>query len=109
MTDREKRLIEGYIPNPRDPDLIDGQYYYNHNGRIIKVFPLDILPHDEGIEYGCYQLRGGQLQWIDTAGYGSPCRGCRKANLYDNKQDCRDDTHLLYDNWEDLRRVQENG
>ena len=27
-------------------------------------------------------------------------------NLYDNKQDCKDDSHLMYDNWEWLREEQ---
>lgn len=109
MTDRERKMIDWYIPHPRDPALEEGQYYFNQGSRIIKVFPLDVLPHDSGDEYGCYQRRGGQLCWVDTAGYGQPWRGCHKADLYDNKLDCQHRTHAVNDKWEDLRRIQANG
>ena len=109
MDESTAKKIQFYIPHPRDPELEEGQYYFNQSGRVIKVLPLDILPHDEGTEYGCYQKRGGQLCWVDTAGYGQPFRGCQKADLYDNKQDCHDRTHACYNNWEELRRIQENG
>lgn len=110
MTDRERQMIETYLPHPRDPELEIGTYYYlqytSSGERVIKVWPLDILPTKDGTEYGIYQQRGGQLQRID-AGYGDPLRGVHMHDLYDNKQDCRDQTHMCWDRWEELRKLQE--
>lgn len=109
MTDRERELIEYYIPHPRDPDLEDGAYYYLQytasGERVVKVWPLDILPYEHGTEYGIYQKRGTRYQRID-AGYGDPCRGVQMHDLYDNKQDCRDQTHMSWNRWEELRQLQ---
>lgn len=110
MTDREKQMIEAYLPNPPDPTLGDQEFYFKHitsgGVRIIRVFALDVLPHREGTEYGLYQEHGTNLRWIDSFGLGDPSRGARRHDLYDNKQDCKDDTHMMYDDWEYLREVQ---
>ena len=111
MTDRERQMIEYYIPHPRDPELEDGEYYYlqytSSGERVIKVVPLDVLPYDDGTEYGIYQKRGTQYRRID-AGYDDPLRGVRMHDLYDNRQDCRDQTHMSWDHWEELRRLQKS-
>ena len=98
-------MIEGYIPSPPDPSLDPGEYYYLQNNRVIRVWICDILPYANGTEYGIYQERAGQLVRID-AGYGDPNHGVRMSQLYDNKDDCREQTHLLYDHWENLRFIQ---
>ena len=112
MDERTRRLIEAYIPSPRDETLEQGEYYYCQEtmggSRIIRVFALDILPLHDGTEYGIYQKRGAGLVGVDARGDGDPNRGVHMWELYDNKQDCRDRTHTCFDEWEDLRR-QENG
>lgn len=35
-----------------------------------------------------------------------PGNGYPLRQLYDNKQDCKDETHLFYDDWERLREIQ---
>lgn len=103
-------MIEEYLPHPPDPELEDGQYYFKQSTmsgeRVIKVFPLDVLPHHDGTEYGLYQQRGGQLVWVDGCGMDDRSRGVRFGYLYDNRQDCADQTHWFFDDWEQLRREQ---
>ena len=49
MTEREKELIEAYIPSPRDTALGDFQYYAQDlSGRIQKVEITDICPRANG-------------------------------------------------------------
>ena len=111
MDDRTRRMIEAYLPSPPDTTLEDGEYYYKQETargpRIIRVFPLDILPHRYGTEYGIYQRKGAQLVRVDTSGYGDPSRGVRFGYLYDNKEDCRDGTHDWVDEWEHLREQED--
>lgn len=110
MTERERQMIEAYLPHLPDPTLDDGEYYFkletSGGPRIIKVYPLDILPYHDGIEYGLWQRRGNTLHWVDGRGTGERDRGVRFANLYDNRQDCIDQTHWWYDGWEQLRGKQ---
>ena len=106
MTEREKQMIEAYIPSPPDPTLRDQEYYFKQNGRVIRVFALDVLPLHDGTEYGLYQERGTGLRWVDGYGLGDRMRGARRHDLYDNKEDCRNDTHMVYDDWEYLREAQ---
>jgi len=105
MTERQRQMIEDYIPNPRDESLGFNEYYYlqytsSGGERVIKVRVHEILPHDDHMEYGVYTKSGR----IDV---GDPFRGVRKHDLYDNKEDCRNQTHLMWDDWEELRALQE--
>ena len=105
MTDRQKQLIAAYLPNPRDPELNEGEYYVlDTNDRVRKVEIRRILPRDERITYGVYEVSSGRR--ID-AGYGSEFYGFRKSQLYDNREDCKEQSHLMFDEWERLREVQE--
>lgn len=105
MTDRQRQLISYYLPHPRDPELGFNEYYVRDIAdRVRKVQVREILPHDNETTYGVYEVSSGRR--ID-AGYGSPWVGFRKYALYDNKEDCRDQSHLLYDGWEELRELQE--
>lgn len=107
MTDRERQMIEEYLPNPPDPTLGDGEYYYLQNERVIRVYPLDILPNkDGGTCYGIYTKRGGRLVRVDD-GYGDPFHGVYFYDLYDNKEDCRNRTHWFCEEWERLRELQQ--
>lgn len=105
MTDREQQMIEAYIPSPRDETLGFGEYYYlqttSTGDRVIRVTVHDILPHEDGTEYGIYQ---GHRR-ID-AGYDDWSRGVRMHDLYDNREDCKNFTHMMYDGWEHLRELQ---
>lgn len=109
MTEKEKQMIEAYLPGEPDPELREGEYYYLQStmggDRVIRVFPLDILPHKDGTEYGIYQEKGGKLVWVDV-GWGDRNRGVRFGYLYDNKDDCRNNTHYFLDEWETLRKAQ---
>lgn len=102
MTERQSQLIEAYIPSPRDESLDFDEYYVKDNiGRIYKVHIRDIYPHGEETLYGVYTDGGRHIKcWCDDIG------GYPKRHLYDNKTDCQDDTHSLYDNWETLREIQ---
>lgn len=105
MTDRERQLIEAYLPHPRDPELRDGEYYVKDSAfRVRKVWIRDILPHDDTLTYGVYEVSTGNR--ID-AGYCSEWIGHRMGALYDNRQDCKDWTHEMYDGWEHLRALQQ--
>ena len=105
---RRKQLIDAYIPNLRDESLGIGEYYYKQettNGpRILRVVVREIFPYKDGTEYGIYQEKGNRLVRVDS-GYCDPLRGVQMHALYDNKQDCRDDTHYMYDGWEELRKL----
>ena len=109
MTDRQLADIKYYLPNDPDPTLEQGEYYYlqytTGDPRVIRVFALDILPQKDGIEYGIYQRRGARLAWVD-GGYDNRCRGVRMGDLYDNKADCKDQTHMACNWWESLRALQ---
>ena len=104
MTERQKQLIEYYLPNPRDPELGDDEYYVRDGaGRVRKVYLRDIWLHDESTEYGVYEVGTGRR--ID-AGYGNPFRGFRMGEIYDNREDCRNHEHDMFDGWEHLREIQ---
>ena len=109
MTDHEREQIAYYLPHEADPGLDSGEYYYLQytagKERVIHVYALDILPLHDGTEYGIYQQRGGRLQWID-AGWGDSTRGVRMGDLYDNKEDCRAQTHGGVSWWPELREKQ---
>ena len=104
LSEREEKMIAAYLPHPRDPELGEGEYYVlDSANRVRRVYVTEILPDKENMTFGVRESATGKR--ID-AGYGSPFIGFRMAQMYDNKQDCRDCTHLLYDNWEKLRKRQ---
>ena len=108
MTDRERQLIEAYIPSPRDPELEFGEYYVlDIRDRPVKVRVVNIAPHGEGTVYQVETPSGRLVHgcWesdADTWGGG----WYAMAHLYDNKEDCRSSTHVMYDGWEHLRELQ---
>ena len=103
-------MIEAYLPNPPDPSLEMSEYYFlrctSGGDKVIRVFALDILPCRDGTEYGLYQRRGSRMCRVDARGDGDRCRGVPMSALYDNYQDCRAQTHWMYDRWELLREKQ---
>ena len=107
MDDRTRMMMETYLPHQRDKSLQNGEYYWQApNGRVYRVLALDVLPTRDGIEYGLYREVGGRTLRVD-AGYDDPFKGVSKAELYDNREDCRDATHTIFDGWEKLRELQE--
>lgn len=103
MTDREKMMIDAYIPSPRDPALDVCEYYaQDANGRIHKVYIRDIFPENDCTLYG---VRYSGSDRAFTGGYGEYGK-MHMYELYDNKDDCRDRTHMFFDGWEYLRRLQ---
>ena len=111
MDDRTRQLIEWYFPNHPDPELGFNEYYYRQSTmqgeKVIKVRVTSIFPGErhQPEEYEIYQIWGDGLRWVDV-GWGDHCRGAHKSELYDNKQDCRDQTHQWAENWEELREIQ---
>lgn len=104
MTDREKRLIEEYIPSPRDQELGLFQYYVQDlSDRVQKVEITNICPWlDAETTYNVVQ--------VDTRKRVKGWRKCETfamSDLYDNKQDCRNRTHSCYSYWERLREIQQ--
>ena len=111
IDERTRQMIAAYIPNPRDPDLGPEEYYYRQSTargeQVIKVRITNIFPGQPGqpMEYGISQIRSDGPRWVDV-GWGSPFRGAYLSQLYDNKQDCRDQTHQWVEDWERLREIQ---
>ncbi len=103
MTDYEKKMVEGYIPSPPDPTLEAGEYYIlDDYDRVQKVFIRDINPdmRNDRTVYGVRYCSTGN-RYNGGYGYGHT----PMSSLYDNKQDCRDQTHMMYDYWEHLREL----
>lgn len=104
MTEKEKELIEYYIPNPRDESLEDDEYYVlTENETIRKGAVRELAINGNGEKtFRLWNGRGIVHCWArDNMGYVT------KRHMYDNKQDCKDQTHFSYDDWEDLREIQQ--
>ncbi len=112
IDERVRRRIEEYLPNPPDPELGFSEYYYLQSTmkgeQVIKVQVAAIFPGEihQPDEYEIYQIRSDGLRWVDV-GWGDRFRGAYKSQLYDNKEDCRNQTHLWEENWERLRTIQQ--
>lgn len=105
MTDREKQLIEAYIPSPRDPELEMFEYYAKDTAdRIHKVRITNIYDFQDKSYFAVCEVNSGKRVVCE---YGDPYfKGFRMQYLYDNKDDCRNNTHFGYDEWEKLREIQ---
>ena len=109
MTDRERQMIEAYLPHPRDPELEQGEYYVlDMRDRAVKVHIVNIAfdKYDEEI-CQMYTSRGQLVHGAyecepDLFGGGWYHLGA----LYDNKEDCKASTHSMYYGWERLREIQ---
>lgn len=106
MTEREKLMVETYLPNRRDPNLPEGEYYIlDNNERIQQVYISNIYPdmeHDS-TTYGVILSKTGK-RYRGGSGYDG---SVHMYDLYDNKEDCRNWAHGVYDGWEQLRALQE--
>lgn len=104
MTDRERQLIEAYLPHPRDPELGIREYYaLDQAGRVQRVEMTDILSHLDGEDELIVvqaDTRRKVSGWMEFGGFPL-------SDLYDNKEDCRDRTHAGVAYWERLRRLEE--
>lgn len=110
MTDRERLMIEGYLPSPPDPELEKGFEYYmlDSADRVVKVRIRDISYHDERGIYRVVRENGkGVFNAPGMVGFGFYDGWYFMSALYDNKEDCRNQEHLLYDRWESLRELQQ--
>ena len=111
IDDRTRQMIELYLPNPPDPELGFSEYYYRQSTmkgeQVIKVRVTSIFPGErhQPAEYEIFQVWGNGLRWVDV-GWGDRCRGAFMSQLYDNKQDCRDQTHQWSEDWRRLRGIQ---
>ena len=109
MTDRQRQMIEAYLPNPRDPELEFNEYYVLDNrDRPTKVHVVNIY-FDKYDQQICQVFTGrGRLVHgpyeTDSEMFGGGWY--HPGALYDNKQDCKDCAHSMNDHWEDLREIQ---
>lgn len=104
MTEHEKRMIEEYIPSPPDKALEWEEFYV-----------MDVW---DRVQKGCanqigFDRYGNEIRQI-VNGRGiinaistDNCGWTRMKDLYDNKEDCKNQTHFSYDNWQELRELQE--
>ena len=110
MTDWQKQLIAGYLPNPRDPELKMGEYYVlDMRDRPTKVWLVSIAPHGDDTVYQVVTPSGKAVHGpYEVSGMSEVFGGgwYYKGSLYDNKQDCKDSVHSWYHYWEDLRMLQ---
>lgn len=104
MTDRERQLIEAYLPHPRDPELPEGEYYVlDRANRVQRVYVTDIYPHFEGEDELVVvqaDTRKTVTGWMEFGGFPM-------SDLYDNREDCRARAHVAYAYWEQLRKLEE--
>ena len=107
MTDRERLMIQEYLPNPPDPTLDVEEFYFLQNNRVIRVYALDCLPHKHDTCYGIYKKQGGHLVHVNDGWDDTGFHGVYRHELYDNKEDCKNQTHSWCDNWEYLRELQQ--
>ncbi|MCD8198226.1 MAG: hypothetical protein LUE24_13860 [Lachnospiraceae bacterium] len=106
MTDRERELIAAYIPSPRDETLEPGCEYYVKDtaARVQRVWVTTINPGSAGEDL-VYRVRNDR--GIVRTGHEDRHGSIPKWVMYDNKEDCRNDTHSCYSRWEYLRKLQE--
>lgn len=101
MTLEEK--IASWLPSPRDPSLPECEYYCEDQyGKIQRGWITDIVPAANDVTYYRLVNKRGQIHSSYGTGY---CEGWFEFSmLYDNKEDCRNHTHLWFDGWEEYRR-----
>ena len=110
MTERQKQLIEGYLPSPRDQSLDKFEYYVEDSRGRAVVVHVGNIAYDK-YERAIYQVftASGQLihgpHECDTETFGGGWY--HMSALYDNKTDCKNWEHTMYDDWEELRKIQE--
>ena len=100
-----RKKIEIYIPSPRDKSLRPYcDYYVNQSGRVKRGHVRDTYMTDDGDDLvGLVDDRGRQIHGLWEFD------SFRRCELYDNADDCRNQTHGAYDDWEALRKIQEKG
>lgn len=109
---REQMQIEAeyYLPHPPDPTLGVEEYYYLQwtatGSRVLRVWALDVLPYEHSTQYGIYQQRGGRMVRISTEWGDDPFHGPTMGDLYDNREDCKEQTHGAVEWWPELRAWQ---
>lgn len=110
MTEQERlRLqIETYIPGEPDPDLELGEYYMQDSaGRVIRVYAQDIAWDQDGEIRRPFRVSNGKGVYnASCEAIGSP-GWYYLAALYDNKEDCKYQTHSWCNWWEKLRKIQQ--
>lgn len=109
MTDRERQMIEAYLPSAPDPELQTGFEFYllDARDRPTKVRVVSISFDREGDLYQVVTDAGRLVHGdyeADSETFGGGWY--RMAALYDNREDCRYRTHSMYDGWEWLRDIQ---
>lgn len=104
IDEKTRKKIEAYIPSPRDRSLKFHEYYVNQNGRVKLGHVRGEFMADDGEDL---------LELVDDRGRRiiGPWEfdGFRRCELYDNETDCRNRTHDMVDDWEQLREIQEKG
>lgn len=108
MTDRQRQMIEGYIPGEPDPTLEWGEYYMLDSAdRVIRVRATDISWSNDGQEIRRPIRPNGTGVFNAPGGVTGMDGWVFMSFLYDNKEDCKHNTHAWYHDWEDLRLLQQ--
>lgn len=103
IDEKTRKQIEAYIPSLRDKSLGVNEYYVNQNGRVKRGRVRELFETDDGDDLlGLVDDRGRQIHGLWEFD------SFRRCELYDNEPDCRNQTHGAYDDWERLRKIQED-
>ena len=104
IDEKTRKQIEAYIPSPRDKSLRPYcDYYVNQNDRVKLGHVRELFETDDGDDLiGLVDDRGRQIHGLWEFD------SFRRCELYDNETDCRNQTHGAYDDWEALRKVQDD-
>lgn len=102
-------MIAGYIPNPRDPELDELDYYVEDaRGRAVTVHITQIAIGAEDRTICQVRTEAGRLVHGPWESEPELMGGgwYTKSHLYDNREDCLHGEHSMYDDWEELRDLQ---
>ncbi len=100
---RNEKAEKFYELRPSDVTLSDEEYYIKTcnpqtgNERVFKAYMIGIA-YDR-YERAMYQLTDGKR--IFHSGNVPYDKWWYKSQMYDNKEDCRDDAHYGCDHWEE--------
>jgi hypothetical protein len=92
------RKAGNYILRDRDETLDEFEYYVEDiNGKIQKGWICELYFNCHANREMCIlrNNRGKIKSWRDDYG------GFAKSDLYDNKDDCRENAHAFFDGWEE--------
>ena len=109
MTDRQRKMIEAYLPGEPDPTLEFGEYFMLDSAdRVIRVRATEMAYYGRSDEEIRRPVRPNGTGVFNAPGGVTGMDGwVFMSFLYDNKEDCKHNTHAWYHDWENLRLLQQ--